>query len=197
MINYSEACERNKEPIAAQLLKQFAKCRNILEIGSGSGQHALHFAQMLPHLTWQPTDLAPYFDTLSINLQTAPNNILPPQQISEDSNIWLTTGQFDGLFSANTLHIMPWQQVKLFFTRSGKQLNQNAKLCIYGPFKYNGQYTSDSNAEFDCWLESRQTGSAIRNIEQVTEQAELNGFILIDDIKMPANNQLLCFNKVK
>ena len=196
MINYSEACERNKAPIAAQLQQQFAHCKTVLEIGSASGQHVLHFAEIMPNITWQPSDLAPYLPGLSFNLENSPANVHTPQPLIEDSDIWLQNNSFDGLFSANTLHIMPWPQVEAFFARSGKQLKQGAKLCVYGPFNYNGEYSSPSNAEFDIWLASRQTGSGIRDIEAVTKQAKVNGFELINDIKMPANNQLLCFNKV-
>lgn len=197
MINFSEACERNKKPIAEQLVKQFANCKSLIEIGSGSGQHALHFANALPHLTWQATDLEPYFSALEFNLNDGPDNLHPPQQLDLDSDVWLPAGDFDGLFSANTLHIMAWPQVEAFFVRSGKQLKQGARMCIYGPFNYNGEYSSPSNAEFDVWLASRGEGSAIRDIEKVTEHAKLNGFKLVDDIKMPANNQLLCFDKVR
>lgn len=195
MINYSEACERNKSPIAEQLQLQFANCKTVLEIGSGSGQHVLHFADIMPNITWQPSDLAPYLPGLAANVERSSTNVLTPQQLDENSNCWLPNTTFDGLFSANTLHIMPWSQVEAFFARSSKQLNINAKLCIYGPFNYNGQYSSPSNAQFDLWLASRQAGSAIRDIEAVAEQAKHNGFELINDIKMPANNQLLCFDK--
>lgn len=196
MLHYSAACERNKRPIAAQLGQYFADCQQIIEVGSGSGQHADYFARQWPHLTWQPTDFDPYFTDLVSNLEHGPHNLLPPQRLSIESNIWINNQTYDGLFSANTLHIMPWQQVETFFQRSANQLVQEAKLGIYGPFKYKGQFTSDSNAEFDQMLRSRATGSAIRDIEMIIEQAHRHQFTLLADIQMPAHNQLLIFHKV-
>lgn len=197
LVNFSEACERNKAVILEQLSLRFANCKQVLEIGSGSGQHALHFAPQLSHLTWQASDMSPYFNGLLYNLvgQHVPNNLLVPVEIDITKAQWIEDRQFDGLFSANSLHIMSWPQVEAFFQRSGKNLVSGAVLCIYGPFKYKGEYTSASNADFDLWLKDRDSDSGIRDIEAVTEQANANGFQLMSDTPMPANNQFLHFIK--
>ena len=197
LVNFSEACERNKAVILEQLKLRFANCKQVLEIGSGSGQHALHFAPQLPHLTWQASDMSPYFNGLLYNLvgQHVPDNILVPVELNISKTQWVDNTLFDGLFSANTLHIMSWPQVEAFFQRSSNNLESNAVLCIYGPFKYKGEYTSPSNADFDLWLKDRDIDSGIRDIEAVKELANANKFELISDTPMPANNQFLHFIK--
>ena len=196
MINHSPSSERNKAPIGEQLQTLFAQCSSILEVGSGSGQHVVHFAQLLPHIQWQPMDLPDYFPGLHHNLQQRASNILEPQPVDLSQSRWLPQDDFDGIFTANTLHIMSWQQVECFFSRSSEQLQQRGVLCVYGPFKYQGQFTSPSNAQFELWLKSRDVQSGVRDFEAVVEQAHHNGFELHSDTPMPANNQLLSFIKI-
>ena len=195
MMNHSMACERNKDPIAEQLKQWFVDCSKVLEVGSGSGQHVLHFAEQMPHIQWQPMDFGEYFEGLAYNLRQRPAPVNAPVELNLDHMPWLPDQSFDGLFSANTLHIMSWQHVLGFFERAGQQLSDGAVMCIYGPFKYNGQYTSESNAHFNVWLKDRDPLSGVRDFEAVVEQAELNGFGLKADNPMPANNQLLVFVK--
>jgi cyclopropane fatty-acyl-phospholipid synthase-like methyltransferase len=198
LLNYSLACERNKTAITDQLKRHFAQCRKVLEIGSGSGQHVLHFAEHLPDISWQPMDLEDYFPALTYNLTQQPQptaNILPAKPLDLSLVPWVPEVNFDGLFSANTLHIMPWQQVTGFFQCAGQQLGKGGILCIYGPFKYNGEFTSPSNAEFELWLHSRDPLSGIRDFEAVNQQARDNGFSLLHDTPMPANNQLLVWQR--
>ncbi len=193
---FSQACENNKAPILAVLQQAFANCSKVLEVGSGTGQHAVHFAAALPHLRWQASDQAVYLANLTERLRRAalPNLPLPLQlDISADA---LPQQQFDALFSANTLHIMPWPVVELFFSRLNQLLCQQATLCIYGPFNYNGCFTSSSNQTFDASLKSRDPTMGIRDIEQVLLLAQQHGFTLQQDVTMPANNRLLCFTKV-
>jgi SAM-dependent methyltransferase len=190
---FSQACENNKAPILAVLQQAFANCSKVLEVGSGTGQHAVHFAAALPHLNWQASDQALYLPGLTERLRRAalPNLPLPLQlDISADA---LPEQQFDALFSANTLHIMPWPVVEQFFSRLTGLTTALATLCIYGPFNYNGRFTSDSNRAFDASLKSRDPAMGIRDIAAVTALATAAGFRLQQDHSMPANNRLLQF----
>jgi hypothetical protein len=101
----------------------------------------------------------------------------------------------DGLYTANTLHIISWPLVVKFFEGIAKNLSAQAKVCIYGPFKYQGEFTSESNANFDQWLKERDLNSGIRDIEAILLLANSAGLNLINDHVMPANNQLLVFSK--
>ncbi|MDP2713320.1 DUF938 domain-containing protein [Rheinheimera sp.] len=192
---FSQACENNKAPILAVLQQAFASHKNVLEVGSGTGQHAVHFAAALPHLRWQASDQAMYLPGLTERLRRAalPNLPLPLQlDISADA---LPQQQFDALFSANTLHIMPWPVVEQFFKRLTYLTTPQATLCIYGPFNYNGRFTSDSNRAFDASLKSRDPAMGIRDIAEVTALAGAAGFSLQQDHSMPANNRLLQFRR--
>lgn len=192
---FSQACENNKAPILAVLQQAFANCSKVLEVGSGTGQHAVHFAAALPHLHWQASDQAMYLPGLTERLRRAalPNLPLPLQlDISADA---LSQQQFDALFSANTLHIMPWPVVEQFFSRLTGLTTAQATLCIYGPFNYNGGFTSASNKAFDLSLKSRDPAMGIRDIAAVTALAGAAGFSLQQDHSMPANNRLLQFRR--
>ena len=193
ILNHSPACERNKGVIALQLRQAFADVERVLEVGSGSGQHVLHFCKLFPHINWQPMDFGDYFEALQHNLQGSPDNILPPVEMTLDHIPWIPDTLFDGLFSANTLHIMSYDEVIGFFERAGKQMKKNGIMCIYGPFKYKGKYTSPSNADFEQWLRQRDPQSGIRDFEKVCELAQENGFEFVKDTPMPANNQFLTF----
>lgn len=190
---FSQACENNKAPILAVLQHAFANCSKVLEVGSGTGQHAVHFAAALPHLRWQASDQAMYLPDLTERLRRAalPNLPLPLQlDISNDA---LPEQRFDALFSANTLHIMPWPVVEQFFNRLTSLTTSQATLCIYGPFNYNGRFTSDSNCAFDASLKSRNPAMGIRDITAIVALADAAGFTLQHDHSMPANNRLLQF----
>ncbi|TYK67323.1 DUF938 domain-containing protein [Colwellia echini] len=200
---FSQACENNKQPILSVLNKTFANTRHVLEIGSGTGQHAAYFSQQLPHLTWQTSDLI--INHPSINLwldELKESNARRPIEIdlagSSANNTWqqLSAEQtIDGLFTANTLHIISWPLVVKFFEGISKNLSVNSHVCIYGPFNYQGKFTSESNANFDLWLKSRDINSGIRNIEDILKLATSADLELIKDHTMPANNRLLEFIK--
>jgi cyclopropane fatty-acyl-phospholipid synthase-like methyltransferase len=162
-----------------------------LEIGSGSGQHAIYFGEHLPHLVWQTTELPAAMDALRDNLSiNFPKNVLMPIELDVSQHPW-PIHSVSSIFSANTLHIMNWSSVQQFFKEVGVTLNRNGLLCVYGPFRYNGNYTSDSNADFDAWLKARNFESGIRDFEDVNSQAREQGLELLNDYLMPANNQLL------
>jgi cyclopropane fatty-acyl-phospholipid synthase-like methyltransferase len=191
----SEACERNKEPIRKILAQAFAHSRKVLEIGSGTGQHAVHFAAHFPHLVWQPSDTGEYLTGLRERIaQEGTPNLRAPLELDVRELPWKVE-PVDALFTANTLHIMSWSSVRALFSGLGAVVTAPAVLCIYGPFRYSGRYTSASNAEFDRYLQARDPESGIRNFEDVNSLASEQGFILSADHAMPANNQLLVWQK--
>jgi cyclopropane fatty-acyl-phospholipid synthase-like methyltransferase len=191
----SEAAERNKAPILAILAQAFAHSRRVLEIGSGTGQHAVHFAAHLPHLTWQPTDRGEYLEGLRARLaREGTPNLRPPLELDVRNLPWQVE-PVDAIFTANTLHIMSRSAVEDLFRGVGAVLVAPAVLCIYGPFRYNGQYTSASNAEFDRYLKARDPQSGIRDFTDVNTLSSQQGLSLLADHSMPANNQLLIWHK--
>jgi len=192
---YSQACENNKDPILNVIREVFSKPVTVWEIGSGTGQHACHFARHLPHLEWQPTDKGENLPAIDLWREEAQLvNLKTPLILDVTDDTWPCEA-IDALFTANTLHIMSWQEVEIFFARLALYLNPNALLCIYGPFNYHGAYTSDSNARFDDWLKIRDPLSGIRDFEAVADLAAECGIELLKDVAMPANNRLLIMQK--
>jgi len=191
----SEACERNKGPILRILEDAFAHSREVLEIGSGTGQHAVHFAAHLPHLAWQPTDRGDYLPGLRERIaREGTPNLRPPTELDVREAPW-RVGRFDAVFTANTLHIMGWTAVEDLFRGIGAHLDAPGTVCIYGPFRYGGRYTSQSNAEFDEYLRGTYPDGGIRDFEQVCALAQEQGLELVADHPMPANNQLIVWRK--
>jgi cyclopropane fatty-acyl-phospholipid synthase-like methyltransferase len=187
---FSESCERNREPILGVLRESFDRPGEVLEIGSGTGQHAVYFASALPHLKWQTSDLpASHSGILAWLEQARLPNLLPPLALDVTGG-W-PVGPFDYVFSANTLHIMGWPEVLLFFAGTREALKSGGRLMVYGPFNYGGEYTAESNARFDEWLKSRDSRSGIRNFEEVNALAQGAGLDLLMDRAMPANNRIL------
>lgn len=193
---FSQACENNKQPILNALLRYFDKTKTVLEIGSGTGQHASFFAPMLPQLTWQTSDLFTNHDGINAWLNdTKTNNLLAPIEVNLQVPWQWQAPTFNAIFTANTLHIISWPLVINLFEQAAVHLTDKGLLCIYGPFNYNGQYTSESNANFDLWLKDRSESSGIRDYEKIINLAELQQFTLVEDIAMPANNRFLIFTK--
>jgi SAM-dependent methyltransferase len=191
----SEACERNKEPILRVLTGAFARSRLVLEIGSGTGQHAVHFATHLPHLTWQPSDRSEYLPGLRERIaHDGPPNLRPAIELDVHNLPW-PVGPVDAIFTANTLHIMEWTAVEDLLRGVGSVLSAPGVFCVYGPFRYGGRYTSASNAEFDKYLQARDPQSGIRDFEDVNTLSVGQGLHLLEDHAMPANNQLLVWRK--
>jgi cyclopropane fatty-acyl-phospholipid synthase-like methyltransferase len=187
----SAACERNKAPILRVLTTAFAHTRSVLEIGSGTGQHAVYFSANLATLTWQPSDTRAYLPGLRERIRLEGGaNLREAIELDVRAHPW-PAGPVDGIFSANTLHIMSWNAVQQFFRGIGTVLTAPGVVCIYGPFRYEGRYTSDSNAAFDEFLHSRDPESAIRDFEAVDALARQEGLRLLADHAMPANNQAL------
>jgi len=191
---YAPACERNRDPILAVLRTRFAECRHVLEIGSGTGQHAVHFAAAMPWLIWQCSDVADNLPGIRLWLDEAalPNT---PAPIELDVRGRWPQARFDAVFSANTLHIMGWPDAQMLFAALAAALATNATLAVYGPFNYGGTYTSDSNRDFDAWLKTRDPVSGIRDFEAVDALARGIGLQLLADVAMPANNRTLIWRR--
>lgn len=195
---FSQACENNKRPILNILSKVFSDTNHVLEIGSGTGQHAVFFGQHLPYLTWQTSDLLINHPGINSWLdEETLTNVERPIVIDLNKTWPMPTNNqhVDGLYTANTLHIISWPLVVKFFEGLAQNLTSGANICIYGPFKYQGKFTSESNANFDLWLKDRDINSGIRDIEAILLLANSAGLNLVDDHVMPANNRLLVFSK--
>ena len=191
----SEAADRNKAPILKIIAVEFAHTRRVLEIGSGTGQHALHFAAHLPGISWQPSDTGDYLPTLRERLRSEGGaNLRNVLELDVRTQPW-PVDIVDGIFSANTLHIMSWKAVQDFFRGVGHVLGTPGVLCIYGPFRYGDRYTSDSNAQFDEFLQRRDPDSGLRDAHEVDGLARQQGLQLAADHAMPANNQLLVWKR--
>jgi SAM-dependent methyltransferase len=192
---YSAAAERNRQPILAVLRELFAGTRRVLELGSGTGQHAVFFAAGLPQLSWQPSDLPSALSGLQARIEAeGPPNCLPPVPLDVARPPWAVP-RMDGIFSANTLHIVSWPAVRSLFEGVAERLAPGGRLVIYGPFRYAGEFTSPSNAAFDQALRSRDPASGIRDFEAVLELATAQRLRLLADYAMPANNQLLAWQR--
>ncbi|MBA6222575.1 DUF938 domain-containing protein [Colwellia sp. MB02u-18] len=192
---FSQACENNKAAILAALADSFSASKTVLEVGSGSGQHAVFFAPNMPWLSWQTSDILINHQGISQWLREYPaGNLLHPIEL--DLNHPWPIEKIDAIYTANTLHIISWPLVQAFFSGVSQHLNQQGKCCVYGPFNYQGQYTSESNAGFDIWLKERDSQSAIRDIEAIMALAQSVGLSLENDHAMPANNRLLVFQKL-
>ena len=194
---YSAACDNNQHAILAVIEDLFANCRTIFEIGSGTGQHAVFFADKLPHLSWQTSDLQENHAGIKLWLNEAGlNNTLPPLVLDVTQADW-RMDEVDAVFSANAVHIMGWDAVKTMIAGVGKLLSEGGLLVLYGPFNYNNSYSSESNASFDVWLKERNPESGIRNFEDLESLAAAAGMYLQGDYAMPANNRILCWVKQK
>jgi len=191
---HSAACERNRDPILSVLQVHFSDREHVLEIGSGTGQHAAYFAKMLPMLTWQASDQAENLPGIRLWLDEATLRNTPPP-LEFDVNRHWPDARYDAVFSANTLHIMSWEEVRTLFAKLPAIATADAKLAIYGPFNYDGRYTSDSNRDFDASLKQRAPHMGIRDFEAVNALAHAAGFALIDDVPMPANNRCLVWQR--
>lgn len=192
---FSEASERNKEPILAILRELFADRRFVLEAGSGTGQHAVHFAQALPHLVWQTSDLPANLAGIRAWLnEAALANTPEPVELDVGADVWPVESA-DAIYCANTIHIISWPLVQRLFDGIGRVLASHGLLVLYGPFNYKGQFTSDSNARFDHWLKNRDPVSGIRDFEKVDSLARAQGLRLIVDHAMPANNRTIVWRR--
>lgn len=194
---FSQACENNKRPILSILQQYLTDACTLLEIGSGTGQHAVFFAEHLPHVQWQPTDLGVALSGMRMWFESSSsNNLLPPLALDVRETDWPVV-EMSCAFTANTIHIMDEIAVTQLFVGVGARLLPGGLFFTYGPFIYQGQYTSPSNQEFDRWLKARDPSSGIKSVEVLKAQAKEVGLRLLADHDMPANNQLLVWQKIE
>ncbi len=192
---YSQACENNKGPILDILRYVFHGSGTVLEIGTGTGQHAVYFANALPHIQWQPTD---HPDAAHVSLPRLEQAALPnlndtlPLDVNDPN--W-PVESFSGAFSANTAHIMAWREVEQMFQGIAARLSEGGVFCLYGPFNHQGNYSSDSNRQFDQHLRARAPHMGIRDLEDLTALADSVALTLVENHAMPANNRMLVFTK--
>jgi len=191
---YAPACDRNRDPILAVLRTHFADRERVLELGSGTGQHAVHFAAAMPWLTWQCSDVEANLPGIRAWLDEAALPNTPPPLALDVIGTW-PAQRFDAVFTANTLHIIGWTEVEALFAGVGRVLAAGGTLAVYGPFNYDGAYTSASNREFDDWLKARDPHSAIRDVEAVHALAAGIGLRAVADVAMPANNRCLVWRR--
>ncbi|MCU7871161.1 MAG: DUF938 domain-containing protein [Candidatus Thiodiazotropha sp. (ex Lucinoma borealis)] len=193
---FSEACEENKAPILRILQRLFTHHRTVLEIGSGTGQHAVHFAAAMPELIWQTSDRVENHPGIQAWLdEVALPNLQDPITL-DVGGTWPDT-RFDAVFSANTTHIMSWPEVELLFQGVGHLLSGGGCFVLYGPFNFGGNYSSESNRQFDQWLKNRDPLSGIRDFEALDKLAGSQGLVFNEDIEMPVNNRILVWSRMK
>lgn len=192
---FSSSSEENKSVILQTIQPLLSAKKTVLEIASGTGQHAVHFADNLPHLQWQTSDLVESHLGIQQWLAEAKlENVLPPIALNVSTDSW-PQQTYDAVFSANSFHIMNRQNVEDFFKHISSILNPAGLVIIYGPFNYNGTFTSDSNQRFDLWLKGNNPQSGIKDFEWCHQLALNAGLHLIDDFEMPQNNRILCWQK--
>lgn len=197
---FSQACENNKAPILEVLQKELQDSTHVLEVGSGTGQHSVYFAPNLPHLQWQTSDVTDNHQVIQAWHDAYPaSNLYAPLAFNllTDSIPKTNTGEpYDAIFTANTLHIIAWSLVERLFELAGEALPFKGKLIVYGPFNENGRYTSASNQSFDSSLRQRDPNSGIRHKEDIIASAKQHNLELSYEYQMPANNQILVFQKI-
>ena len=187
---HAPSTEKNREPILAVLREVFADRRQVLEIGSGTGQHAIHFGAQLPHLVWQTSDRLDFLPGIRAWLaEAALPNVLPPHEFDVLGQ-W-PNGRFDAVYSANTLHIMSWEAVEAFFAGLPSVLAPGGLLFIYGPFMIDGRHTSESNVAFDRSLREKSSHQGVRDATVVDALARQAGLELLEQRAMPSNNFVL------
>ncbi|MFM1896782.1 MAG: hypothetical protein RLZZ385_1856 [Pseudomonadota bacterium] len=192
---FSQACENNRQPILDVLQRHLLTPLQLLEIGGGTGQHGEFLARHLPLVTWQSSDRPANVDSLNLRINHAHLTNLPPAiALDVQDDPWPVT-TVDAVFTANTLHIMSMAAVEKFFAGIKRHLAPQGLLLVYGPFKYNGSFTTDSNARFDLWLKERDPLSGVRDFEVIDGLASRAQLRLLQDYKMPANNQLLVWER--
>lgn len=193
---FSQACENNKQPILDVLKRWLQQPATVFEIGAGTGQHGVFFAAHLNHVRWQCGDLKQNLSGIRAWQRAYPHpNLLPPIEFDMRHPFW--PDSFNAIYSSNTAHIMPWPLTQAMIQEAGQQLPDKGLFFLYGPFNYDGSFTSDSNAQFDSWLKECSPQQGIRDFEEVDGTARRSGLKLLEDNTMPANNRLLVWQKVE
>lgn len=195
MIPFSSAAERNRQPILDQLCQLLPTQGRVIELGSGTGQHAVFFTRHLPGLIWQPTDRVENLPGLEACFSAAGNGrILSPLALDVLCDSW-PDYIYSAAYSANTAHIMPWDAVVAMFAGVATHLSDHARFCLYGPFNIGNCFTSESNARFDAQLRAQDPNMGIRDMAAIESLANQHQMRLEYQLTMPANNFILVFNK--
>jgi cyclopropane fatty-acyl-phospholipid synthase-like methyltransferase len=193
---FSQACEENRAPIEQVLAGYLASLEGtLLEIGSGTGQHAVAFSRRFPRLTWQTSDLASNLPGIRLWVAEAHRANLPPPIELDVTAVW-PNRRFDAVFSANTAHIMSDAQVAAMFRGLAASIVEGGVFLFYGPFNYAGRYTSESNERFDAWLKQRDPRSGIKDFAVLDALARAASMRLVGDHPMPANNRTLVWRRL-
>jgi hypothetical protein len=193
---FAPAAERNRQPILDVLRRVLPPAGLVLEVASGTGQHAIFFSEYLPDLQWQPTD-ASSEALQSIGAwvdETARENLLPPLELDVRSPQWPVT-KAEALVCINMIHISPWEATEGLFQGASKLLTGGAPLVTYGPYRLHGEHTAPSNEAFDQSLRSRNARWGVRDIDELSELAGQTGFALQERVGMPANNMTLVWTR--
>ncbi|HTU62958.1 MAG TPA: DUF938 domain-containing protein [Polyangiales bacterium] len=191
------APERNKAPILEVLQRALpSQGGRLLEVASGSGQHAAYFARALPAWTWLPSDVDPrnLASVAAYVEEAALPNLLPPLALDVCAEAW-PVGELDALFNANMIHIAPWECCEGLLRGAGRYLRAGGVLVLYGPFRIGGDHTAPSNYEFDLDLRRRDPRWGVRDLETVAELARSLGLEHRETVAMPANNQCVVFER--
>ncbi|WP_426416768.1 DUF938 domain-containing protein [Aestuariirhabdus sp. LZHN29] len=192
----SQPCLRNQQAICEALRVHFAGVSRVLELGSGTGQHAVYMAARMPHLQWQPSELAGALAGIELWRQEAGlDNLLPAFELDVSRRPWPIEGTYSGAFTANTLHYVGWSVVEALLGGVVDALEQGRCFCAYGPFNREGRYTSAGNRDLDVWLRQRDPASGIKDIAEISDVAAGLGLRYLGEETMPANNLLLRFER--
>jgi hypothetical protein len=191
---FAQACLRNQAPILAVLQAHFGDRRQLLEIGSGTGQHAVHMAAAMPQLIWQTSETPAHLAGIRAWLDEAGLPNTPAPLVLDVTGAW-PAQRYDAAFTSNTLHIMAFAAVERLFAGLPGVMQADFKLAVYGPFNHGGRFTSDSNAAFDASLKARDPRMGIRDFESVDALARGAGLALVEDCAMPANNRCIVWRR--
>ena len=192
---FAPACERNKAPILDVLRRVFGDADDVIEIGSGTGQHAVWFAAGLPHLVWRTSDLPENHAGINAWIDAAGlDNVERPLVLDVARRPW-PLASAGGAFSANTAHIMHWPEVEAMFGGLAEVLSPGARFALYGPFSRDGRHVSASNAAFDRSLRAQDPGMGVRDVRDLERLAADGAMTIDDDVAMPANNHVLIWRK--
>ena len=194
--SYSPASARNRQPILEVLERVLPSAATVLELASGSGEHAIYFSKNLPHLTWQPSDVDD--DGLAsveswVEHEALPN-VRKPLRLDVCADDWIDE-PVDAIYCCNMIHITPWEMTEALMRGVGKHLKAGGRLVTYGPYRIGDEHTAPSNASFDHSLRSRDARWGVRDFEAVSEEAKKNGLVFVERVAMPANNFILVFRK--
>lgn len=185
--------ERNREPILEVLRDSLPPAARVLEIASGTGEHAVFFASAMPDVQWQPTDRsAEALASIAAWRESGPTNMLPPLPLDASDPVSWPVAEIDAVVSINMVHISPWAATQGLMAGAAGLLPADGVLVLYGPFREGGAFVG-GNAAFDADLRARDPAWGVRDIEAVVAEAGQHGLVLRQQITMPAHNLLLVF----